>query len=234
MSNNVKMYQKDLLKATNEFLVVLDLANTRMAVEVEQEKAFYQAEGDPEAMTRRCTLGLKGTNLLDLQNLLVKISNELSQSDGPDSDTMDDYLQELTLKFMSNDKNTQLFYSLGSVGSQAGVPYKQYPIESIDVKTSSSTFWERFNVAVVLAVRSFFRLFDTMQSFVTKNKMNDTRQTSGAREVRKFLNLAESSQFFPRPVLSIQAAKEEFSIALKNLNDASFLQEKLSSNALGV
>ena len=122
-------------------------------------------------------------------------------------------------------------YDLGMVKASSGGFRRVY---YVDVKTKESTSWEWFNTRLVLVARAFFRFFDVVQSLVTKEKMNDTRETPYARNVRKFLHLAESAQFFHKPVFSLESAQMEFQIVCDNIGNAYmsevFTQDKQASS----
>lgn len=235
MSKRVEQYKEDLQRVGNELVELLELAK-----KMSPNKGFEKRDGS--FFTRN---GLTQKKLNQLQEQDKKNRCSLS-SVSPDAEHLAIHNQAMSdidtqidgLKIKILNLNSCLNQNNGSFKEQVqacfdsiinfcGYDSEAKPLPmgfptalmcSDEVKRNDlMSLWERIQIDLTLAIRAFFNFFDEVQSLVTKKVMNDARETPGARQIRTLFHLESRSQFFPEPLLSINAALAEWIVVRDNL-----------------
>lgn len=194
-------YKKDLIRATQEFIDLLDIIIDK-TTEVEEGLQFLEPRSISTTQSQALN-NLKGI-LQGLANTLV--SDENSARNG---------IVVARQNILNVYDNFDCSYVLGN---SVITPLAEN-LQDVDLKTKTHTGLQRINVAIVYVIRGFLGLLDQCQKQFTGVLMNDKGETPAARETRAFFNLTDHPQFFPRPILTIKAAHEEFTKASTNLQN---------------
>lgn len=231
----VERYKEELRQATEDLIEFFEL------VKNSPDKGFEKRDGSSftkAGITKKVAAKLKEAqknntflSQLDAGNLAVY--NEAMS----DIDTKIDELKTMLLDFSSalnkedNDWKNKITACVESIATARGCSAngKEYNMDFVlneqmcsanlkkdDVMSS----WDRVSIYLTFAVRGFLRFFDEVQSLVSKQRMNDIRETPSAYKVREALSLSPSSQFFPKPKLSVDDAIAEWILVSTRLKAA--------------
>lgn len=211
-SKNVQRYLNDLKYATDDFVKIVKTAN-----EVMKKEAAIEKKELGNNINIYPFLGPNIWNIADFNHILESLSSALADHTNDNPASVSD-LNKIMAEIAPIVQKLMSFKArLGKVGIYPGINSTAYHVEDVNIMDRSSTVSERFGVALSNGIRAFLRLFDGLQSYFTKQLMNDSRETPGARHVRGFFGLEQRAQFFPKPVTSIFSAREELQIAYENL-----------------
>lgn len=238
MSKRVEQYKADLQRAAGELVELLEIvkktrpdkgfekrdsgAFTELGLRKEKVKRLKEAEtqGLPISTIDAGFLCAHNQAMVDIDTKIDKLKEQLMDLQvclGKEGDSFKEKVTECFDAIM-----TACGYSSDASENERENSEHMLFDEMCSVNVKKHDLmspWEQLNLALTLAIRGFLRFFDEVQSLVTRKVMNDTRETRGAREVREFFNLESRSQFFPKPLLSIDDAVAEWLIVRENLSN---------------
>lgn len=191
MKTHVEICIDDLKRATNDLVEILNLLS---------ENQIYWNN----------TVSGERQSFQYLQYLVVQTLNSLNELK-----TLDD-LEQINSKLWSCNEKIKSFNF--SNGVPSATPGNVTDITQVNLKKDDPTVssWGQVAIALTCAVRAFFNFFDKIQSKLSGKLMDDT-ETPGAREWRALLGLESRPHFFPKPILSVMDAKNEWIKAHENL-----------------